>query len=118
MITAACLTQVQAMDLINKQMQRFDLTPVSQTNFYRLRAIYMRLFPKSRWIVGDRLVYAPPVVLFLYFLCRLHSMTQSLRLTEMGARDTVSKLPARFSECFRSFSDIDNLFLNHAPTAA
>lgn len=106
------LTQSQAVKLISDRLGQAGAGNISRTNFYRLRAIYMKQFPKSRWVVGDRLIYSQPVVLYLYFLCRLHCVTQSLRLTEMGARDTTAKLPGRFSEHFRSFSDIDNLFLN------
>lgn len=111
---SANLTQLQAMERINFRLKAAGLPAVSRPNFYRLRQIYMRQFPKSRWVVGDRLIYAPPVVLYLYFLCRVHHITQSLRLTEMGARDTTSKLPGRFSEHFQTFSDIDSLFVNHA----
>lgn len=112
-MVSANLTQSQAIERINVRLKAVGLSAVSQTNFYRLRQIYMRQFPRSRWVVGDRLIYSQPVILYLYFLCRVHHITQSLRLTEMGARDTTSKLPGRFSQHFQTFSDIDSLFLNN-----
>lgn len=121
------LSQDEAQAKINQRLEIVGLSPISKRSMYRLRDVYIKTYPRSRWMRGERLIYGEPIVLFLYFLARLHQAIASClaqpsyRATEIAlAQFTEQSLPkgTRFSEVFKTFSDVDTFFTTRNQSAA
>ena len=112
------LTQEQALEEINRRLAAIGERPTSRPTLYRLRDLYLQVYPKTRWLKNKHLTYGEPVVQFLYFMVRLHlSIGKSLgrpsiRATEMTAHKVIEGLPkgSKFSDVFGSYSAIDTFF--------
>lgn len=84
---------------------------ISLSTFNRLALIYREQFPKSQWLRNSRVIYSAPVVLYLYFLVRLHLLTGRMAHTGVWSLEVVRSLPARFSDLYPTMSAIDTLMI-------
>lgn len=71
---------------LNRQLILANQKPLSPTQFYRLRRIYVELFPRSKWLMGRELYYSESVLLFLYFLAQIHIFCGRLAMTKRIAK--------------------------------
>lgn len=76
-----------------------------------MAVLYKEQFPKSQWLRNDRIVYGMPVVLYIYFLVRLHLLTNRTAHTRVWAQQIVKALPGRFSDMYSTLSAIDTLMV-------
>jgi hypothetical protein len=104
------LTRDEAFVQINVRLKLLGLS-ISLSTFSRMAVLYKEQFPKSQWIRNDRIVYGMPVVLYIYFLVRLHLLTNRTAHTRVWSQQVVRTLPGRFSDMYSTLSAIDTLML-------
>ena len=108
---------------INVELVLAGVPPTSRTVLYRLRAVYVTLYPRSQKLTATgRLIYDDPVALFLYFVVRIHMHTgSSYPRTLIFMRQLEATLVSRnqrFSEAFPSYSAINSYFVNFGHEAS
>jgi hypothetical protein len=104
----------QAMESINAQLMRHGCPCLSQSQFYRLRAILVE-YQRSRRLRPCRVLYTETEIRILYLLSRFQVILNNFRQTSEAFGMLMAQINQRgkFGDRFPTFSSIDSFFESH-----